>query len=163
MPKKWKVKLRSDQRQKLLQIVRAGKHKAREILYAHILLKAAKGWKDATSAEAFATSTKTVQRTRQRFIEGGLQAALTEQARPGQPSKLTAQQEILLIALACSAPPAGFQRWTVRLLTREAIARDLVPAMVPETVRQILKKTNSSPGKSKTGVTPTSPRTSALA
>lgn len=154
MPKKWTVKLRSDQRQKLLRIVRTGKHKAREILYAHVLLKAAKGWDDQRIADAYVTSTKTVQRTRQRFGECGLQAALTEHERPGQPTKLTTEQEILLIALACSAPPSGFRRWTVRLLTREAIAREIVPEIVPETARQILKKTNSSPGKSKVGVTP---------
>jgi transposase len=154
MPKKWTVKLRSDQRKKLLRIVRIGKHKAREILYAHILLKAAKGWKDQRIADAYVTSTKTVQRTRQRFVECGLQAALTEQERPGQPTKLTAEQEILLIALACSAPPAGFKRWTVRLLTSEAIAREIVPEIASETARQILKKTNSSPGKLKVGVMP---------
>jgi transposase len=163
MSKKWKVKLRSDQRKQLLRIVRVGKHKAREILYAHILLKAAKGWNDKNIADAFATSAKTVQRTRQRFVEGGLKAALTEQARPGQPSKLTREQEILLIALACSAPPAGFHRWTVRLLTSEAIARQIVPEIVPETARQLLKKTNSSPGKSKVGVTPISHPTSSRA
>jgi transposase len=163
MPKKWKVKLRSDQRKKLLRIVRAGKHKSREILYAHILLKAAKGWSDANIADAFATSTKTVQRTRRRFVEAGLQSALTEEPRPGQPPKLTPEQEILLIALACSTPPAGFQRWTVRLLTSEAIARKIVPEIVPETARQILKKTNSSPGKLKVGATPTSQRTSSRA
>ncbi|MBI5034347.1 MAG: helix-turn-helix domain-containing protein [Chloroflexi bacterium] len=160
MPKKWKVKLRSDQRKKLLRIVRAGQHKSREILYAHILLKAAKGWADANIADAFATSTKTVQRTRQCFVEAGLHAALTEEPRPGQPRKLTAEQEILLIALACSTPPQGYQRWTVRLLTSEAIARKIVPEIVPETARQILKKTNSSPGKWKVGATPTSPPTS---
>src|SRR5438552_3264198 len=98
MPKKWTVKLRSDQRQKLLRIVRTGKHKAREILYAHVLLKAAKGWDDQRIADAYVTSTKTVQRTRQRFVERGLPAALTEHERPGQPTKLTAEQEILLIA-----------------------------------------------------------------
>ena len=154
MPKKWTVKLRSDQRQKLQRIVRTGKRKAREILYAHILLKAAEGWNDQDIADAYLTSTKTVQRTRRRFIERGLQAALTEQARPGQPAKLTVEQELLLIALACSAPPAGFRRWSVRLLTSEAIAREIVPEIAPETARQILKKTNSSRGKPKVGVMP---------
>lgn len=163
MAKKWKVKLHSDQRKKLLRIVRAGQHKSREILYAHILLKAAKGWTDANIADAFVTSTKTVQRTRQRFVEVGLQAALTEEPRPGQPPKLTAEQEILLIALACSTPPAGFHRWTVRLLTSEAITRKIVPEIVSETARQILKKTNSNPGKFKVGVTPTSHPTSSRA
>ncbi len=154
MPRKWTVTLRSDQRQKLLRVVRTGKYKAREILYAHILLKTAQGWDDQHIADAFATSTKTVQRTRQRFVEHGLHAALTEQARSGQPPKLTAEQEVLLIALACSAPPAGFRRWSVRLLTTEAIAREIVPEIAPETARQILKKTNSNPGKSKVGAMP---------
>ena len=72
MSKKWKVKRRSDQRKKLLQIVRVGRHKSREILYAHTLLKAAKGWTDANIADTFATSTKTVQRTRQRFVTRNL-------------------------------------------------------------------------------------------
>ena len=163
MPKKWKIKLRSDQRKKLLRIVRVGTHKSREILYAHILLKAAKGWSDANIADTFATSTKTVQRIRQRFVKAGLHAALTEQDRPGQPTKLTREQEILLVALVCSPPPTGFQRWTVRLLTSEAIARTIVPIIVPETARQILKKKNSSPGKSKIGVAPTSRPTSSRA
>lgn len=154
MPKKWTVKLRSDQRQKLLRIIRIGKHKAREILYAHILLKAAKGWDDQRIANAFVTSTKTVQRTRQRFAESGLHAAFTEHERPGQPTKLTAEQEILLIALAGSAPLAGFRRWSVRLLTSEAIARSIIPDIAPETARQILKKTHSNPGKSKVGAMP---------
>lgn len=125
----------------------------RDALCTH-LLKAAKGWSDQRIADTFVTSTKTVQRTRQRFAERGLQAALTEQARPGQPTKLTTEQETWLIALACSAPPEGFKRWTVRLLTSEAIAREIVPEIVPETARQILKKTNSNPGKSKAGVMP---------
>ena len=140
MSKKWKVKLRPDQRKKLRRIVRTGKHKAREILYAHILLKADRGWADESIADAFDTSAKTVQRTRQRFVQCGLHAALTEQERPGQPTKLTPEQEILLVALVCSPPPSGFQRWTVRLLTSEAIARKIVPDIVPETARQLLKK-----------------------
>jgi hypothetical protein len=160
MPKKWKVKLRSDQRKKLLRIVRTGKRNAREILSAHILLKAAQDWTDEGIAEAFDTSTKTVQRTRQQFALFGLQTALTERERPGQPPKLTTEQEILLVALACSPPPTGFRRWTVRLLTSEAIARDIVPEIVPETARQVLKKTNSNRGRSKAGAELRSPRRS---
>lgn len=90
MSKKWKVKLRSDQRKKLLRIVRAGKHKSREILYSHILLKAAQGWTDAHIANAFVTSTKTVQRTRQRFVESGLAGCAHRGATP----RTTAQVNI---------------------------------------------------------------------
>ena len=140
MPKKNEVHLRPDQRPKLLGIVRTGQHKARETLYAHILLKSNRGWTDAQIAEAFDVSVDTVRRTRLRFLQGGLKAALQERPRPGAPNKLTMEQETALIALACSKPPEGHQRWTVRRLAEEAVKRGLVPDIVAETLRQILKK-----------------------
>ena len=158
MPKKNTITLRPDQRKKLLKIVKTGHHKAREILYAHILLKSAHGWADEQIAQAFDVSTDTVQRTRARFVQSGLKAALQESPRSGAPSKLTMEQETRLIALACSKPPPGHARWTIRLLTEEAVQRGIVPGMVPETLRQILKKTPSSPGNSKAGVAETSPQ-----
>jgi len=152
MPKKYKITLRSDQRKKLLRIVKTGQRHAREILYAHILLKSAQGWSDEQIAQAFDVSTDTVQRTRQRFVQSGLKAALQENPRRGAPRKLTSEQETHLIALACSQPPAGRQRWTVRLLAEEAVKRQLVPGVAAETLRQLLKKMPSSPGNSKVGV-----------
>jgi hypothetical protein len=68
------------------------------------------------------------------------------------------EQETRLIALACSKPPPGHAWWTIRLLTEEAVKRGIVPGMVPETLRQILKKTPSSPGNSKAGVAETAPQ-----
>lgn len=156
MPKKNIITLRSDQHKKLLKIVKTGQHKAREILYAHILLKSAHGWSDYQIAQAFDTSRDTVRRTRLRFVQSGLKAALEESPRPGAPRQLTTEQETRLIALACSKPPAGRARWTVRLLAETAVKRGLVPGMVPETFRQILKKTPSSPGNSKVGAAQTS-------
>ncbi len=156
MPKKKQVYLRSDQRNKLLGIIKAGHRSAREILYAHILLKSAQGWTDAQIAEAFDVSRDTVRRTRLRFIRSGLKAALHERPRSGAPSKLTAEQETTLIALACSKPPQGYQRWTVRLLAEEAVKRGLVPDIAAETLRQLLKKTPSNLGNSKVGVAVTS-------
>ncbi len=147
MAEKLEVKLRPGQRKKLLRIVKTGKHKARKILYAHILLKAADDWTDEAIAQAFDVSEKTVQRTRDRFVHAGLEAALTERERPGQPTKLTATPEAMLVALACSQPPPGHGRWTVRLLASEAIERRIVLHLWPETMRQVLKKTNSSRGK----------------
>ena len=146
MSKKPTVRLRPAQRQKLLIIIKTGDRAARQILYAHILLKCADGWADAQIAAALYTSHATVQRTRLRFIQGGLFAALEEQARPGAPGKLTTKQETLLIALACSKPPAGRRRWTVRLLAEHAIKLNIVQTIAPETVRQVLKKTRSSRG-----------------
>lgn len=156
MPKKNQVHLRSAQRDKLLDIIKTGHRSAREILYAHILLKSAQGWTDAQIAEAFDVSCDTVRRTRLRFIRSGLKAALHERPRPGAPRTLTTEQETALIALACSKPPEGYQRWTVRLLAEEAVKRRLVPGLAAETLRQLLKKTPSSPGNSKAGVGVTS-------
>jgi transposase len=152
MPKKNKITLRSYQRKKLLKIVKTGHHKAREILYAHILLKSAQGWTDEQIAQAFDISTDTVQRTRARFVQSGLKASLQESPRPGAPRQLTTEQETRLIALACSKPPEGHARWTVRLLAEEAVKHRIVSGMAPETLRQILKKTLSSLGNSKVGV-----------
>ena len=134
MPKKNKVVLRSDQRKKLLKIIRTGHRKAREILYAHILLKSAQGWTDEQIAHAFDISMDTVQRTRMRFVQSGLKAALQESPRPGAPRQLTTEQETRLIALACSQPPDGHARWTVRLLAGEAVKCGIVPGMAPETL-----------------------------
>ena len=156
MPKKYIIKLRSDQRRKLLQIVKTGQRDAREILCAHILLKSAQGWRDEHIAQAFDVSTDTIQRARQRFVQLGLTAALQEKTRSGAPRKLTAEQETRLIALACRQPPAGYQRWTVRLLAEEAVKQQLVPGVAAETLRQLLKKMPSSPGNSKAGVAVTS-------
>ncbi len=160
MPKKNQVVLRSDQRTKLLVAVKTGHRKAREILYAHILLKSAQGWTDKQIAQAFDVSIDRVQRTRARFARLGLKAALEERPRPGAPRHLTTEQETHLIALACSQPPEGQARWTIRLLAEEAVKRGIVSGMAPETLRQILKKTPSSPGNSKAGVEGRSPQNS---
>jgi len=159
MPKKSKITLRSDQRKKLLKVIKTGHRKAREILYAHILLKSAQGWTDEQIAQAFDISADTVQRTRIRYVQSGLKAALQESPRPGAPRQLTTEQEVQLIALACSKPPAGHARGTVRLLAKEAVKRRLVVGLAPETLRQVLKKTRSSLGNSKAGVEERLPQT----
>lgn len=151
MPKPPVVHLRSDQRRRLLQIVRSGKRKAREILYAYVLLRSAEGWSETEIGKAFDVSPRTVRRIRFRYREYGLHAALHEEPRPGQPAKLALRQETLLVALACSRPPEGRQRWTVRLLTEQAIKRKIAKRIAPETVRRILKKIESSPGGSRVG------------
>ena len=107
MSKKPVVRLRSDERRQLLQVVKSGKRKAREILYAYILLRSADGWSETQIAKAFDISTRTVRRIRFRYREYGLNVALHEQPRSGQPEKLTLKQETLLVALACSHPPDG--------------------------------------------------------
>jgi len=156
MSKKQTIRLSAVQRRKLLSIIKTGTHKAREILYAHILLKCAAGWTDEQIAVAFDVGVNTVARTRVRCLKLGLTKALQELSRPGSPPQLTTDQETLLIALACSKPPAGRRRWTVRLLAEHAVKLNIVSHIAPESIRQILKKTKSSRGNSKVGVRPKS-------
>ena len=89
---------------------------------------------------------QTVERIRKRFVEEGLEAALTERRRPGGKAKLDGRQEAFLIALACSAAPQGRQRWTMQLLADRVVEIGLVPSLSDDTVRRTLKKTPSNRG-----------------
>jgi hypothetical protein len=92
-------------------------------------------------------SEQTIRRTRLRFAQEGLQAALEDKPHPATGSELDEKQEARIIALACSDPPAGQARWTLELLTQEVLRDGIVTRISPETVRLLLKKTNSSPGR----------------
>jgi transposase len=146
MPNKGMIRLRTYQREALRKIIATGERPARVILRAHILLRSAKGWTDEAIAQAFETSVDTVRRTRRRCLARGVLACLSDDPRAGAPQKLEEEEEARVVALACSDPPAGRCRWTVRLLTEEAIGRDLIQPVVPETVRQVLQKTQLSRG-----------------
>lgn len=145
--KKYVVKLTTQERKKLLAIVSKGKNKASVIRRAHILLKSDEGKTDQEIAEILYSSEDTVSRTRQRFYEKGLQAALDDKPHPGSESKLDDGQEACLVALACSDPPAGRKRWTLELLAKQLVKDGIVEGISPETVRLMLKKTNSSLGE----------------
>ena len=95
-----------------------------------------------------------MERIRKRFVEDGLEAALSEQPRPGGQRKLDGQQEAFLIALACSTPPEGRACWTMQLLADRLVELQVVEAISDETVRRTLKKTSSSRGRRKPGVFP---------
>ncbi len=88
----------------------------------------------------------TVERIRKRFVEGGLEWALTERPRPGGTPKLQGKAEAFLIATACSAPPRGRQRWTLQLLAERVVEVGLVDTISDETIRRTLKKTTLNPG-----------------
>ena len=96
----------------------------------------------------------TVGRVRQRFVEGGLERALNDLPRPGQRRKLDGKQEAHLVAVACSAAPEGHTRWTLRLLADQVVKLELTGSISRETVRQVLKKTNSSRGGRRSGASP---------
>lgn len=114
---------------------------------AQILLKAGDGLRDEEIIQALSVSHSTVERTRRRFVEGGLERALNEDPRPGQKRKLDGRGEAHLIALTCSQRPDSQARWSVRLLAEKLVEMGVVEHICHETVRQTLKKTTSNPGK----------------
>ncbi len=147
MPKKrYIVDLTSQERTQLLELVKKGQARARQINRAHILLLAAEDKTDAQIAQALQVGRATVERIRKKFVEGGLDWALNEHPRPGAERKLHGKQEALLIALAGSEPPRGRQCWTMQLLADRLVALGVVDALSDETVRRTLKKTSSSLG-----------------
>jgi len=145
--KKYVVKLTPKERKKLLGVVSKGKNKASVIRRAHILLKSDEGKTDQEIVELLYSSEDTIGRTRQRFCEDGLEAALEDRPHPGSDRKLDDGQEAYLVALACSDPPDGRKRWTLELLTNRLVEDGIVEDISTETVRLVLKKTNLSPGE----------------
>jgi transposase len=148
MAKRYRVTLTQPERQELQQLVSRGKADARKLAHARILLQADESEggprrTDEQIASALNTATRTIERVRERFVEEGLEAALLP--RPSKrvyARKLDGRQEAKLIALACSKPPAGKARWTLRLLAEEMVELEVVDSLSYETVRQTLKKTS---------------------
>lgn len=146
MPAKlYRVNLTQEERERLPGITRRGQSSGRKVKRSLILCKAGEGLTDREVAEALMVGSATVSRVRQRFVEGGLERALNGLPRPGQRRKLDGKQEAHLAAVACSAPPEGHARWTLQLLADQAVKLELTGSISRETVRQTLKKTNSSP------------------
>jgi hypothetical protein len=146
--KQYIVELTSEERSQLQQIVAKGNTTGYRIKYAHILLKAnqakgAPGWSDPRIAEAFECNVSTVYRLRKRLIEDGFDAVL-QHGNTGKHKqrKLDGKAEAHLIALACSEPPKGRQRWTVRLLADELVSLGIVDSCGKTTVHETLKKMN---------------------
>lgn len=144
---KHEVHLKDEERRKLLGIVSKGRNKAVVIQRAHILLKVDEGKTDAEISEMLYVSEQTLRRTRLRFAQDGLQAALEDKPHPATGPELDEKQEAHIIALACSEPPAGQARWTLELLTQAVLKDGIVTHISPETVRLLLKKTNSNLGR----------------
>jgi transposase len=144
---KHEVHLKEEERRKLIGMVSKGRNKAVVIQRAHILLKVDEGKTDVEISQMLYVSEQTIRRTRQRFVEEGFQAALEDKPHPATGSELDEKQEARIIALACSEPPAGQARWTLELLTQEVLKDGIVTHLSPETVRLLLKKTNSNPGR----------------
>lgn len=150
--RKYHVRLTDEEKAELQAMVHKGARPARKLVRARVLLKAHAGWKDARIAEALDIGRATVERTRKRFVEGGMEKALNEDPRPGGKVKVDGKAQAVVIATACSTPPAGHARWTLRLLAGRLVELKVVESVSHETIRRVLKKTTSSPGRSKPGV-----------
>jgi transposase len=153
MPKRHLVDLTDDERRRLLELTGRGAAPARRIRRARVLLLAADGLPDAAVAAAAGCCVATVENTRRRFAAGRL-AALDDRPRPGAAPKLDGKAQALLVATACSAPPAGRANWTMQLLADRLVEVGAVARISDETVRRALKKTTSSRGRSGSGACP---------
>jgi transposase len=139
------VRLSAERRHLLEQMARSGRHPARTLMHVRILLEAdlgGPGWEDARIAEALECSAGTVARVRRRLAAGGLDAAPHRKKPTGrQYRKLDGAQGTRLVALACSEPPKGRARWTLKFLAGRLVEPEVVEAISDETVRRTLKKT----------------------
>ncbi len=147
MNKRYIVRLTDEERGELQKLVSTGKAPAYKIKHANILLAVdadGPNWTDERTAKAFSCHVNTVANVRQRFVEQGLEAALNRKKRERAPRLVDGEVEARIIALRCSPPPPGHARWTLRLLAEKAVELEIVPSISHETVRQVLKKTNSS-------------------
>ena len=151
MHKKYRVRLTDVERTDLIAVTGQQRVSARRRTRAQMLLLADRGATDRAIAEAFATHPRTVERLRQRAVEEGVEAALSDRSRPGAARKLSPSAEALLVAEACATPPAGREHWTMQLLADRLVDLKLVTSISDETVRRTLQKTTSSPGSSSSG------------
>lgn len=138
--KKYVVDLNVQEKERLEDLSTKGKSGARKIRRARILLLAQEGYIDKKIARALGAAVTTVERIRKRFVEEGLEAALSERPRPGATRKLNGHQEAYLVALACSDPPEGKKRWSMRLLADRLVELGVVDEISEETLRRTLKK-----------------------
>ena len=148
--KKYVVKLSAEERERLNTLIQSGKHPARKLTRARVLLKAdageaGEGWSDSQIAAALNTSLATIARTRQQLVEEGFEAVLTRKHSPAsaRPRIFDGASEAKLIALACSEPPKGRARWTLSLLEDKVVELNIVAKASDNTIGRTLKKTFS--------------------
>ena len=145
------VSLTEEERQHLHLFVHRGKANARTLTRARVLLKVDERWKDQDIVAAFDICQATVTNVCKRYTEGGLEAVLHDKVQQHRRSALSGLQTAHLIAVACSPSPDGHDHWTVRLLAQKAVELGFVKSISPNTIHELLKKTNSSPGSTSTG------------
>ena len=149
--KRYVVTLSAEERQQLEALIRTGRHSARKLLRARILLKAdaskaGAAWTDSQIAAGLDTSVVTVARVRQQLVEEGVESVLTPKRSPNSARRriFDGASEAKLIALSCSTPPEGFARWTLQLLESKVVELNIVARASDNTIGRTLKKTFSS-------------------
>src|SRR5215470_18478096 len=142
---RYRVELNQSEREQLTALLSGGKHAARKLKRAQILLAADSGVSDEVIATSLAIAGSTIYRTKRRFVEGNLEAALSEEPRPGAARKLTGKEEALLVATACSQPPEGRARWTLELLAGAMVKLTEHEDLSRETVRRRLAENHCIP------------------
>ena len=158
MPPRYRITLTEQERNDLEACTRDGKTGAKKFIHARALLLCDAGadgpaWPVAATAEALGVTSRTIEHLKQRFVEDGLEAALQRRPRVKPPRTILFDGafEARLIALACSAAPAGYQRWTVRLLADKVVELNMAPSVSHMTVQRVLKKTHLSLISASTG------------
>jgi putative transposase len=151
MAKRYRVTLTDEERERLGCLTRKGTASARMVRRAQTLLLAAEERRDEDIAAALHIGVATVERTRRRCVEEGMEAALRERPRPGARPKLGPKARAYVVALACTKPPEGRHRWTLQLLADRVVELELVPDITPEAIRLLLKRTGSSRGSRRSG------------
>lgn len=156
MEKKYIVTLTKEEREELVTLINKGKIAGYKIKHANILLKADEGeygpgWADTKIAQAYNVHETTVRNIRIRFIEKGMKASLEREKRNNYEKKLDGDAEAQLIAIACSNPPEGYSRWSVRLLADKMVKLEIVEEISHMTVQRTLKKMNLSLGSKSNG------------
>jgi transposase len=142
---RYRIEVSQAERGELTTMLSGGKHAARKLELAQILLAADAGRSDDEIARAVAVGGFTVYRTKRRFVEGNLQRAPSEEQPPGAERKLTDQEEALLLATACASPPEGCARWTLKLLAGAMIELTDHKSLSHETVRRRLAENGLEP------------------
>jgi transposase len=158
MAPRYRVTLTQDERSDLESLTKKGKTHARKFMRARALLLCDAGpggpaWKVADVAKALGVTSRTIENLKKRFVEDGLDVALDGKEREKPPREVVFDGafEARLLALACSEPPEGYQRWTVRLLADKVVELNIAPSVSPMTIQRALKKMNLSLISASTG------------
>src|SRR5215471_1484949 len=151
MAKRYRVTLTDEERERLERLTRKGTASVRMVRRAQALLLAAEDRRDEDIATGLRIGVATVERTRRRCVEEGVEASLRERPRPGARPKLGPKERAFVVALACTKPPEGRERWTMQLLADRVVELEVVPDITDESIRRLLKRTSSSRGSRSNG------------